>query len=122
MAVQYLDSNVARLNWRTILDRIKSERSHTVIERYGKPVAVVIPFDEYEELAEALSVSGGLSLQPRNTSSFSGSQEALPHPILRFAGAWADLPDAEFDALLDDLQTRRMMPNLRRTRDAASVD
>ena len=122
MTVQYLDSNVARLNWRAILDTIKSERSHTVIERYGKPVAVVIPFDEYEELAEVLSVSDGSPLQPRNTSPLSSSQEAPPHPILRFAGAWADLPDAEFDVLLDDLQTRRMMPNLRRTRDATSID
>lgn len=51
--MQTLDSNAARLHWREIMDRTIAGED-TVITRYGKPVAAVIPFADYEAIRPAL--------------------------------------------------------------------
>lgn len=53
MTVDVLDSNRARAVWREVLDKARTG-SDTVIERYGKPAAVVIPFEDYEALQDEL--------------------------------------------------------------------
>ena len=47
-------SRDARQQWRQILDDVVSGRSDITITRYGEPVAVLIPAEDYESLAEEL--------------------------------------------------------------------
>ncbi len=47
-------SRDARQQWREILDDVVSRRSDITITRYGEPVAVLIPAEDYESLAEEL--------------------------------------------------------------------
>lgn len=53
MTVQVLDSRSARTKWRDIMDTAQTG-GETVIERYGRPTAVVLPFMDYEALQEEL--------------------------------------------------------------------
>lgn len=48
-----LDSNEARSRWREVLDA-GSRKVDVVITRYGKPVSVVIDYEDYEALRETL--------------------------------------------------------------------
>jgi prevent-host-death family protein len=50
---QIMKSDEARLKWRDLIDRALSG-ADTVIERYNKPAAVVIPFEDYAALQEEL--------------------------------------------------------------------
>jgi prevent-host-death family protein len=54
MALRVLNTNEARLKWRDVVDAASSGETDTVIERYGKPLVAVIPFEDYEALEEAL--------------------------------------------------------------------
>lgn len=47
-------SRDARNQWREILDDVVSGRSDITITRYGEPVAVLIPAEDYESLTEEL--------------------------------------------------------------------
>jgi prevent-host-death family protein len=53
MPVIIRDSNEARAKWRDVLDSTHAGED-TVIERYGKPIAVVIPYVDYEALLDEL--------------------------------------------------------------------
>ena len=53
MSVAVLDSRDARTRWRDIMDAAHAG-TETVIERYGRPTAVVIPFVDYAALQDAL--------------------------------------------------------------------
>jgi prevent-host-death family protein len=50
---QIMKSDEARLKWRDLIDRALSGVD-TIIERYNKPAAVVIPFEDYAALQEEL--------------------------------------------------------------------
>lgn len=54
MTVQKLDSNQARTRWRDVLDTVAAGASDIVIERYGKPVAVVIAYRDFVALQDEL--------------------------------------------------------------------
>lgn len=54
MTVQTYDSNRARAKWRDVLDVASAGTSDVVIERYGKPVAVVIAYDDYISVQDEL--------------------------------------------------------------------
>jgi prevent-host-death family protein len=54
MMVEVFDSNRARTRWREILDKAHVGDSDVVIERYGKPVAVVIAYKDYVALQDEL--------------------------------------------------------------------
>ena len=47
-------SRDARKRWREILDDVVSGSSDVTITRYGEPVAVLIPAEDYESLSEEL--------------------------------------------------------------------
>ncbi len=49
-----ITSRDARQQWREILDDVVSGRSDITITRYGEPVAVLIPAEDYESLSEEL--------------------------------------------------------------------
>jgi prevent-host-death family protein len=53
MDVQTVDANTARLQWRMLIDTA-IRGGDTIIERYNKPTAVVIPFEDYQALQEEL--------------------------------------------------------------------
>lgn len=53
MTVSRLDSSTARANWHKILDAAQTG-TETVIERCGKPTAVLLPWADYEALTEEL--------------------------------------------------------------------
>mgnify|MGYP003381930565 CR=1 FL=1 len=53
MTQQTLNSDDARSRWRDILDAA-STGSDTVINRYGKPTAAVIPFEDYEAIRDEI--------------------------------------------------------------------
>lgn len=53
MTVMTLDSRNARTKWRDIMDTAQTG-GETVIERYGRPTAAVIPYSDYEALQEEL--------------------------------------------------------------------
>jgi prevent-host-death family protein len=50
-----IGSREARQNWRDLLDAAHTSGTDTIIERNGKPVAVLIPYEDYQALAEALA-------------------------------------------------------------------
>ena len=54
MSIVTVSSRNARTNFRDLLDSVLSGASDVVIERNGKPVAVMIPVPDYEELSDAL--------------------------------------------------------------------
>lgn len=47
-------SKDARQNWRKILDTILMRGQDILIERNGKPAAVIVPVEDYENIREAL--------------------------------------------------------------------
>jgi len=53
MTVRTVDSNRARIHWREVLDAARAG-DDSVIEHYGKPTAVVMPFADWEALQEEL--------------------------------------------------------------------
>lgn len=46
MATKTISSDQARAKWRELLDTAVAG-DHVIIERYGKPVAVVVPYQDY---------------------------------------------------------------------------
>lgn len=53
MTTRIYSSDEARSRWRDVLDAALAG-DDVVIERYGKPAAAVIPYQDYAELAEML--------------------------------------------------------------------
>jgi prevent-host-death family protein len=54
MEARILDSHQARAKWRDVLDVAGAGASDVVVERYGKPVVAVIPYEDYAALQEEL--------------------------------------------------------------------
>jgi prevent-host-death family protein len=54
MTVKVYESNRARSRWRDVLDMATAGNADVVVERYGKPVAVVIPYVDYVALQDEL--------------------------------------------------------------------
>jgi prevent-host-death family protein len=54
MSVTTIGSREARKNWRDLLDTAYSGTADTIIERNGKAVAVLIPYEDYLDIQEAL--------------------------------------------------------------------
>ena len=52
MAIAVIGANEIRIKLRDVLDGIKEQ--DVVIERYGRPVATVISFDDYRAILETL--------------------------------------------------------------------
>jgi len=53
-ALKEVTSRDARTQWREILDEVMTGSSDIAITRYGKPVAVIIPAEFYESVADQL--------------------------------------------------------------------
>jgi prevent-host-death family protein len=54
MTVTTIGSREARQKWRDLLDIAYRGETDTIIERNGKPVAVLIPYEDYAAIEEAL--------------------------------------------------------------------
>jgi prevent-host-death family protein len=90
--MQTLDSNEARLHWRELLDRTIAGEA-TVITRYRKPVAVVLPFADYEDYKEAQEDAQDL----RELDALEARIDAGQERVYSHAEVWAGLED-ETDA------------------------
>ena len=49
-----IGSREARQKWRDLLDAAHKGTNDTIIERSGKPIAVLIPYEDYLAIEEAL--------------------------------------------------------------------
>lgn len=54
MTIQVFDSNKARTQWRDILDKAQAGDTTVVVERYGKPVVALIPYELFEALRDEI--------------------------------------------------------------------
>jgi prevent-host-death family protein len=54
MSVKTMDSNVARDNWREMLDTAMSSETDVVVTRYGKPVVAIIAYEDFAAIQEAV--------------------------------------------------------------------
>jgi prevent-host-death family protein len=54
MPVSTLGSREARQKWRDLLDEVYTGLGDVVIERNGKPIAALIPYEDYLAVAETL--------------------------------------------------------------------
>lgn len=54
MTVKVYESNRARSRWRDVLDTASAGNADVVVERYGRPVAAVIPYVDYVALQDEL--------------------------------------------------------------------
>lgn len=54
MSIVTVNSREARARWRDLLDQVLAGSSDVVVERNGKPVAAIIPIQDYRELQEEL--------------------------------------------------------------------
>ena len=54
MTIKTIDSNRARALWREILDAAQAGNQDLIVERYGKPVAAVIAYEDFLALQDAL--------------------------------------------------------------------
>jgi prevent-host-death family protein len=45
-----ISSTEARKQWRDILDMIQFDDKIIVVERYGKPIAVIMPYVDYQDI------------------------------------------------------------------------
>jgi prevent-host-death family protein len=52
--IETFSSHEARARWRDILDKVMTRTADVIIERSGKPVAVLIPVEDYEHLQDEL--------------------------------------------------------------------
>jgi prevent-host-death family protein len=52
--VNVVDSHQARRQWRELLDTANAGNADTIVERHSKPVAALIPYEDYLALQEEL--------------------------------------------------------------------
>ncbi|MEM7130684.1 MAG: type II toxin-antitoxin system Phd/YefM family antitoxin [Chloroflexota bacterium] len=52
MTVITIKSDEARNSWRTLLDQVYAKAQAYIIERYKKPIAVLVSYERWEELLQ----------------------------------------------------------------------
>lgn len=62
-----------------LVERLINVKEHVVITKHGKPVAALIPYEDWEKLAA--SRSGGLASVPPPTDDFDSEIDALVDAI-----------------------------------------
>jgi prevent-host-death family protein len=83
-AVKEISSRDARTQWREILDEIMTGSSDIAITRYGKPVAVMIPAEDYESVADHLEeLRLGRIAEAAYSKYLANREDALPYEELR---------------------------------------
>jgi prevent-host-death family protein len=53
-ATSYAQSNEVRVRWRELADAVEHKGEHVIVQRYTRPVAVVVPIEWYEQARQAL--------------------------------------------------------------------
>ncbi len=54
MTTTTIGSREARKNWRDLLDAAHTGQQDTIVERNGKPIAVLIPYEDYQAVEAML--------------------------------------------------------------------
>lgn len=57
MAIETISSHEARTKWRDVLDKVLTRTADVVIERSGKPVAVLIPVEDERLIILVLEIA-----------------------------------------------------------------
>lgn len=71
-------SKEARQHWRQILDTILGRKQDVLIERNGKPAAVIMPVEDYENIREVLEeYRDGLEAEALYAAWKEGREESL---------------------------------------------
>jgi prevent-host-death family protein len=65
----------AKARFSGLVDRLINLREHVVITKHGKPVAALVPYEEWEKLAAAKT--GGLASVPRPPKDLDADIEAM---------------------------------------------
>jgi prevent-host-death family protein len=73
MSITTIGSREAREKWRDLLDIAHTGTADIVIERSGKPVAVLIPYEDYLAITEALD---NLRAARRIAAAYKASQQS----------------------------------------------
>lgn len=55
---RWVSSDEARTKFRDLMDEVAHHEAHVHVLRYGKPVAVIVPTEWYEEMRAKLAPSG----------------------------------------------------------------
>jgi prevent-host-death family protein len=83
-ALKEVTSRDARTQWREILDEVMTGSSDIAITRYGKPVAVMIPAEDYESVADHLEeLRLGRMAEAAYSKYLANRNNALPYEELR---------------------------------------
>lgn len=69
----------AKARFSGLLDRLINLKEHVVITKHGKPVAALVPYEDWEKLAE--TGSGGLASVPRPAADHDAEIDALVEGI-----------------------------------------
>ena len=56
MNLRTMASDEARTHWRDLLDAVSAGKTNVVIERFGKPTAILVGVTEYETYQQALAL------------------------------------------------------------------
>ena len=73
MAITTIGSREARQKWRDLLDEVYTDAADVVIERNGKPLAALSPYEDYLAVAEALD---NLRAARRVAAAYKASQQS----------------------------------------------
>ncbi len=79
----------AKAKFSELLEAVAHGDEHYIIERHGRPVAALVTPEELEQI----QANPAWSSQPKG--------------FLALVGLWADVPDEEIDAMLDEIYRLR---------------
>jgi prevent-host-death family protein len=100
MTTTIVSSREGRERWRDLLDMTDAKVADVVIERNGKPVAAMIPYEDYEALRDALEDLR----DAREAASVYSAWKQDPSRARPYSAVRADLAA---EGLLDDEQEVR---------------
>jgi len=51
----YASSDEVRRRWRELLDAVEHRSEHVIVQRYTRPIGVIVPIGWYEQAQQALN-------------------------------------------------------------------
>ena len=87
--VKRVSAAQAKAHFATLMAEVAFGGQCVIIERRGKPLAVLVSLADFERLEQEHAT------------------RARPTGVLALVGAWRDVPDAELDALVADIYAAR---------------
>lgn len=79
MSVSIVKSDEARNNWRALLDKVFADRDEVVVERYNKPLAVLVNYDVWDRMKK----SHAAMLAQRAAEMDTGPEASIPWEVVK---------------------------------------